>query len=295
MITTAIVSTIYPKNLPFWGKFLESLERQTEKRFILILLNDGCNRKDLFREQPSFNVQVHDLRGTPTRIRKEGIKIVKEAKQIQNIIFADTDDYFSKDRVEVCVALLNKYKIVFNELILFGDNIKRQSPMLGGKLKPNSLISARDIIHGNCLGLSNTSIKASCVPAQIDEIPDEVIAFDWAFYSLAMLQGTKAIFTEDVVTYYRQHSQNSASRVDFSKERILNCIKIKAQHYHFLKNYSPDYLKPSYDFKNMLIELENNDNLLQKFQKVVSDQALPNSFWWEEVNLPTYMQIAGAV
>jgi len=212
---TAILSVVYPGVEPYLSDFFRSLSKQTDKNFDLFLINDGLLDIGRFLEEFDFPIKVLNQEGHPAALRKAGIQwIVSEGAK--SIIFGDADDYFSDNRIEISKNKMVDFDVVCNEILLTGQKFPQPVPMLGEIFKDKMEITPKDIKNGNCLGLSNTSIKTDKISELVSEIPDDIIAFDWTFFALCLRSSAKAIFTNNAQTYYRQHGDNVAIPYSFT-------------------------------------------------------------------------------
>ena len=71
---TAIFSVSYLGVEPYISDFLQSLSKQTDKDFVLFLLNDGLSDIERFLEGIDFSVEVLEKTGHPAALRKAGIQ-----------------------------------------------------------------------------------------------------------------------------------------------------------------------------------------------------------------------------
>jgi len=275
------LSVIHPVAVPYFREFLSSLEKQTRKDFTLFLINDGVKGVEKIIETFDLNVLVRIEDGKPGSIRKKGIEWIRT--KVDQIIFADTDDCFKENRIETSQDLLSKHDIVFNELMLFGEKINGPFPMLNPRLHDGAEILESDIMHSNCLGLSNTAINTRYITRSLDQLPDEIIAFDWAFYFLCLHEGAKAVFTEHTVTYYRQYEDNIAFSQSFTEDQILRGLKIKLEHYRFISRIDPGYLPISKRFEKTMKTIRDNELSRDRYCSAVKDQAPESPLWWESI------------
>ena len=279
---TAVFSVSYTGVEPYIPDFLHSLSKQTDKNFVLFLLNDGLSDIERFLEGIDFPVKILEQTGHPAALRKAGIQwIISEGAEV--IVFADADDYFADNRIEISKKLLVDYDVICNEILLTGQKFPQPVPMLGELFKDGMEITAKDIVNGNCLGLSNTSIRVDKISALMREIPDDVVAFDWAFFALCLHAGAKAIFTKNTKTYYRQHGDNIASPCSFSEEQILLGVKVKRDHYALLSKFYNEYVKLANVFKNLYSRLQSDVLLKGNYCKAVRMNATDTSMWWKSI------------
>ncbi len=283
-MNTAIFSVFYPDAEPYISDFLDSLSRQTDKDFILFLINDGCHDIGRFLGRINLPVKVLQKTGHPAALRKAGIQwVVSEG--VERIVFADADDYFTDNHIEVSKKMMVEHDVVCNEILLTGQKIPQPVPMLGRLFQDGMEITAKDIMNGNCLGLSNSSIKVDKIPALMSQMPDDIIAFDWTFFTLCLLAGANAIFTNNTQTYYRQHGNNIASPCSFSEEQILRGVKVKRDHYNFLSKHYDGYIHLSKEFEKLYSQLQSDALLKNHYCKAIRMNATDVSIWWEAIKI----------
>lgn len=201
------MTVVFKENLPFLGQFFSSLECQTKKEFDVVVINDGL--RDFSRIKCEFSsLRIIDLTysNTPAKNREYGINwCVEHLYDI--IIFGDSDDFFSPNRVELSIELLGSYDIVVNDLTLCdaeGDIIKEQ--YISHRIMNRSTIDFNFIKDKNIFGFSNTALKTKIL-GKID-IPNHSRAPDWFLFKKLLKQGNHAVFTNECITFYRQHSNN---------------------------------------------------------------------------------------
>lgn len=284
-IKTAVFSVVYPGVEEYLEDFFFSIENQDDKDFELYVVNDGLENFSLWTDHLTCVTHIKEIYRkdlTPTEIRKIGIKWLAQ-ENIEFVVFSDSDDYFSLNRVNLSKKMLKDYpayQAVVNELILTSSENKLLKPMFGKRLKDKQPITEMVIRNSNCCGLSNSSVYLESIINLIDEIPNEIIAFDWQLYTRLLMNGTNILYTNEVYTYYRQHGNNIASPYTYSEPLVLKGIYIKYLHYNSLKEISSWYLDRANKYKSLLIQLKDN-RLREIYIKRISDCAPENPFWWE--------------
>jgi hypothetical protein len=143
---------------------------------------------------------------TPAKNREFGINFCKY-EEYEYLIFGDSDDYFSDNRVELSLSVLNKNDIVVNDVSLFDDNCVYETMYMSNRLEDNSKISYEYIKNKNIFGLSNTAIKLDILEEVVFD--EGIIAVDWELYRGLLKDGCSAIFTNEMITYYRQYKDNT--------------------------------------------------------------------------------------
>ena len=97
---TAVFSVVYPGVEIYFPEFLSTLSKQTDRNFTVFLINDGLPNIEDFLKRTDLDVKVKEAQESPAALRKMGIRWAQE-EGAKNIIFADSDDYFAKNRVEI--------------------------------------------------------------------------------------------------------------------------------------------------------------------------------------------------
>ena len=143
---------------------------------------------------------------TPPKNREYGINYCLD-QGYDILIFGDSDDYFNNNRVEKSLEILKKADIAVNDLSLFNDNGIYEEKYLSQRLKNLDMIDLNFIKDKNVFGMSNTAIKLKNVSRV--RFKKDIIAVDWHFFYMLLKQGLKAIFTNETVSFYRQHKNNT--------------------------------------------------------------------------------------
>ena len=274
---TAFCSVIFPANLIYFEDFLDSLEQQTDLSFILLLFNDGVENLDDHLKKTCLKYKIINVKGPISETRTQLFDYIIESSY-ENFIFGDTDDYFSSNRVEVCVKWLEKVDIIANDLILVSsDKVELSGPFWESRPELKEPLSIKSIKNYNFLGLGNTAIKKSILPSQVT-FDANLIALDWYFFSILLNKNCKVEFTSQCVVYYRQHNANIIGRKEMTFEDYKKGVNVKLNHYISLAKIDEDFkdLADLYSKKLATLSAIDYRNSLQNSTK-------NNPFWWEEI------------
>ena len=202
----AFLTTIFPMKYEYLYDFFNSLKKQTYKKFDIIIVNDGYkNFNKIKQEFKELNIIELLYSNTPAKNREYGINFVID-NQYDVLIFGDSDDYFSSNRVEKCLEKLEKYSVIVNDVTLFDDNSILCENYFSHRLENNFIFDYEFLKDKNICGLSNTAINVDIL-GKI-EIPSDIVAVDWYLYK-KLLKKYKAIFTNETITFYRQYENNT--------------------------------------------------------------------------------------
>lgn len=283
MNKAAFFSVVYPGVEAYLVDFFSSLEKQTSANFDLVIANDGLDTLDV--SAYLLKTRVVTVTGTPAQIREAGLKFLRD-QGYELVIFGDSDDYFSANRVEIALELLQSYDVVVNELDLVDERGGLlQSGYLSKRVVPGAEIPAEFIRDKNIFGLSNTAVRVSSLPKQ--GIPSELVAVDWFLFGIMLEGGAKAVFSSASCTSYRQHGSNTAGLARQSPQKILPAVRVKAIHYAAMATAGMTvYCDWAKEFRALHQRLLDDATFFDEYINYLKHQAENFPLWWEYVLLP---------
>lgn len=291
MKKTVVLSIVYPAVERYLLDFFDSLSNQKDQDFDVYLINDRLNNIEFYKKKySSLKITIKNMGGSPALLRKAGIEWVLK-NNFDIIVFADADDYFSENRIALSKLLLNHNDIVCNELVLFGDSYPSQISYLGNHFQERNIICNKDIYSGNCLGLSNTALNTTQITDINIEVPENLVAFDWLFYSHLLLKDKRAIFTREIKTFYRQHNSNIGNFYLITDEQILHGVNVKRIHYHTLSPFDNWYREQAMIFQNLYQRLYDDIHFKGKYCNALRIQMPAFPLWWECIKSPEELRI----
>lgn len=279
----AFLSFVFPSIEKYLDDFFVSLERQTIRGFDLYIINDGLKDFDNYKKKYSgLNIiEINYVNSNKVKVREFGINFVLK-KRYKFIVLGDADDYFAENRVECTVSYLKNNDIVINELNLVDekkDLIKGQ--YLSKRIANGHDVSYSFILDKNICGFSNGAIKGELVDRV--KFKANLVAVDWFFFSVLLLKRYKAIFTNETITYYRQHSNNLVGIKGLKKNAVFRMAEIKLAHYQALSQYDPK-LKTYRDCAKKLVGNLADDGFLCEYYSFIKGKT-KNPLWWEEIKI----------
>lgn len=278
----AFLTTIFPMCDSYVHDFFQSLSEQTWHKFDLIVLNDGFGDLKYIKEKYT-NLNIIEL-PTAYSIAKNRESLIKYAfsNAYDIAIFGDSDDYFSKKRIELSLSFLLKNDIVVNDLTTFSNNEILDKNVFSNRLKNLSNIEVDYIKDKNVFGLSNTAINLKILHDSRIFFENDLIAVDWYFFTCLLLKGAKAIFTNEFSTFYRQHDNNTVGLGTITEESIIRTLKVKLIHYKNIISESSNYID-EHDKTKKLLKLVSDDSNMQAIY-IKNKQKLTSSLWWELID-----------
>lgn len=289
-----VLGVLYPGIENYLDDYFVSLENQSYLDYDIWIFNDGLDKELLQIYVNKFNqLNIYennlDAKYTPAQIREMAIKKIKD--KYDYLIFTDADDYFSSNRIEKSIKVLQNYDFCYNDMILvsFKGEELSDTTYFANKNNPQNVNSFNQLINKNFCGLSNTAINLKTINLDFLLIPQNLIAVDWWIFSLLSMKGYKGYFLDEAYTYYRQHEKNIVGGLSKMNEKLLlRGIHVKKEHYKLLLEYYPSKFDSiiNNELKNIL-ELENKikertycENFISNVNNIDKD-----FMWWENIQL----------
>lgn len=286
-----VLTTLFEQNLVYVNEFFFSLTNQTYKNFDLLVVNDGFCDLDTIIEKHS-SLHIIELSGLGN-VAKNRELLINKAIELGYVkaVFADFDDYFSFNRIFLLNKLLNDYDLIVNDLAIVSNGVVISEAYLTSAIENNKELYLEDILESNFFGMSNVAVKLSCVEKV--SFDNELKAVDWFFFSKILLGGARAIYTDQCITYYRQHQSNLANIGRVTLPQLLNEIEVKKTHYSLMVKFSKIYeplLAGVIDF----CQYANNKSFVDDYySRVEEEQRAP--FWWNIFNVNDYWRIKNEI
>lgn len=278
---TCVFTVIYPGFEKFWSDFVNSIENQDSAAFDLFILNDGVT--DFYKQLSNCSKKIIQVSATGviSEIREQGIKWLTES-HYDHIVFADVDDYLSPNRVSKSVEMLQEADIYVNDISTASkEGIIIEEYYFSNRLKNGRQLDFRFLLNKNIMGLGNTAIRRKAL--QNIKIPRDIISVDWFLFTNLLLNGKKAVFSNEAITYYRQHDANSIGFKKADKKRIMKAVEAHYRHASYFSSVSElhkEYFRHIKQLKKYLsLNKRNVDLYVEGVQKSIG----PFPFWWEEV------------
>tara|TARA_B100000401_G_C52804700_1_gene720484 strand:- start:165 stop:1070 length:906 start_codon:yes stop_codon:yes gene_type:complete len=254
--STAFLTTIFPNSKEFLDDFFKSLVNQTDLDYDLIVVNDSFKEFNIYKNKYN-TLNIIELKSSDSHIqnRINGINYVLENNYL-HLIFGDSDDYFSKNRVALSKEMLNHYDIIVNDLVIF-DVFNR----IENIFKDINFIK-KDLVNKNIFGLSNTALRTNILTTLKINTKTPIIAFDWYLFSILVFNDYNFKFTSKTQTFYRQHNFNTLG-IDFKidDQKLSKLVDIKKKHLLALNKYF------SLEKKKKLYKIFRNElDLLKKLE-----------------------------
>jgi hypothetical protein len=283
---TVVFSVIFPENLPYFNAFINSLKCQSFPNFKLVLINDGVVNLDLYLNKSNLDYQIHTVNDlTPFEIRIFGLQVVSDLNP-EYIIFADSDDTLSSNRVEALVYHLKRYPFVCNDLDLVDSKgFLIEKAYWGNRLGGNFEFDIQFLNNKNILGLGNSGMQFWPLKKMLSKVKTFKDGNDWLFFSSAEYD-LNCLFISNCQTNYRQHLNNLIGRKSLHLDSLVYLIECKIKHYCKLKSigFSAFDIDEQLNKLNEVNCLVSNSSIDIQNQLMFINSLRTNFFWWEEIN-----------
>jgi glycosyltransferase involved in cell wall biosynthesis len=287
-----VVFTVFHEGIASYIKdFIQSVNKQTNTDFELLILNDGIEDINKYIDILDVHYCVVNVpkNSTIAEVRNYGLELCKD--KYENIIFADADDVFADERIELSLKHLEQYEVIINNMCLIDADVQIIKKSLYKELF-NKSIQFEDIIDKNYFGLSNTAIKGKFIKEMLP-IPPDLKAVDWWIFSIVLYYSKKVFFIDEELTFYRQHQSNIiGSNKNFNLDYVRRALAVKVTHYKSMDLYFTDikenviasiYTKKYNCFLIIQERLLANKNFENKYIKYLEDNKPSSEAWWAEI------------
>lgn len=270
---TALITYVYPASISYFADLVQSIKNQTFKDFDFIVFSDQIRNEQFL--QYHFKIQIIRTYGTPIQIRFKSIDYLKHTNY-ENLIFVDSDDTMSLNRMEILTTKLKMYSLVSNDINLMDNTgFVYKKNIWKKRLGENFEFNSKFLLDKNIVGFGCLAIKKNILKYTL-KLNSSPIASDWfIFYQFLKQIPQKALFTSECQTNYRQHQNNEAGIKQIDVQRLEHIINVKRRHYESLFKIG---------FQEVIEYLQKLDEIdLEKINR--KNTIIINSpFWWEESN-----------
>jgi len=279
-VKTVVMGTVFKGVEPYLEAYFRSLREQSDRRFGVLIVNDGLDETEVTRWTGDLDVSFVSSCGTPGENRMAGIRRCLE-NRVEVIVFADCDDVQGLGRVAESRALIGAgAAIVCNDVIPMTVDGVAGTPWFSQILDHGQVVTREDIRCGNCLGFGNTAVAAAVLEADL-AIPSNVPAFDWALYGALLESGREAVFTAEAATFYRQHGMSFAGHGLLGEEYLLRCLAVKQAHYRFMNNHFPGYSDLVHAYEGLHARCTADRECLMHLAGAMDAKKTGDMLWWE--------------
>lgn len=227
----ALVTFIYPAVCQYLPSLVSYINKQSISQFSVIIFNDGVASPDAWFQSLRLPFEIIPVQSsTPMAIRFEALTRLKKMP-FEKLIFQDSDDGISENRIAVVTKWLNQYVLVVNDLDLINQSgTVTDKKIWDTQFKSTNEFTFQDLNDSNFAGLGNTGINKRML-MHLPKMPrEQIVAVDWyLFYAMLKQSNATGYRTSTCTTLYRQHEGNTIGRMNTEKTNFA--LKVKCLHY----------------------------------------------------------------
>jgi len=278
---SCVVTYLYPKSEKFIKQFISCLEEQTYKKFDVLFFCDNLNLNNL-NFKINLKYKCYNLSGTIPQIRQKSIKKLK-LLHYKKIFFCDLDDLFKSNRIEILNNLLEKNKVVFNDIDCINKFKLVKKNFFSYFFNNNEKINYKSLYHQNFLGFSNTALKTEILKKiKLPNLSKKITIYDWYFWSL-VLRKNQACFTNKTKTYYNTNSFSyTCLPIKLTKKYLINSIFVKYNFYKSMRKEGTIYKKL---YLNCSILYNHKIKLTTIIETLLLNKKKKYFSWWGGIEL----------
>lgn len=236
LVCTALYEAVRPF-LPSYISALRAAAAQTDTGIRALFALDGFSRPEDALQNLGTGIQRYyvDASGTsPAGVRK---RLVGAALEISSpvLVFTDADDMLEPRAFDLHLEALQRGDFSFgDQRHVDMDGCLMDRTLFDG-MNPGSVAGISMLLDRNFLGFGSTAVWRHRVTARAADIPSAVVAADWWFFSILILDGLIGAQTTEPVVRYRQHPQNLLGpRADPNLTAFLSRCRVARLHYQHL-------------------------------------------------------------
>lgn len=224
MVDFSVIIATYNR-AEYLRECLDSLVSQTYKNFEAIIVDDGStdNTKDVVNEFEHL-LKIKYIKipnsGYPAKPRN----IAAENAAANWLCFLDSDDKWTKDKLQTCVSLINNNDVIYHKLKYFGK----------GKPFYRNVIPSRQVLPpvfadlmtmGNSIPLSGSMVRKN-IFLKVNKFDEDIAIAALEDYDLWLKISRiteKFFFIPKILGLYRMHS-NSITEISFKQVDKINRV-----------------------------------------------------------------------
>lgn len=286
-VKLGVYTTFFPAFMPFVGNFIESIYKQTDKDFTLVVALDGLKAED-FPHVENVPLRLLEVPAglTISQVREWAWQQV--IHEFDALVFCDGDDVLAPSRIEHARRSLLQCDLDACALALVDESLKP----LHATLSPDSQ-KIESLPQSNVFGLSNTAYRTSLL-RQIFPLPIQVDTVDWYMAAVSVALQARIHVRPEEDMFYRQHGRNMAGpmlpmdavRVETGTRISLVFLKAMLENKHldgYLRQQYQQRLNSVVVFQKAIVAVPNMLNTyVSEFNKMKVDIQ-----WWNAVAHPS--------
>lgn len=239
---TVFGSILFDEKKEMMISFFDSLNKQTNQDFDILLINDNApldNIKQIINTFDNIKDKITIIDSEENKRYSNRIQLIKESKQrgYDLLIRGDFDDTWSINRVD------NYIKSYDTNYGFFYNGIVNESYNSVFKDFPKYINDYKEIGQYNFIGESSAGINLNNISYEfIDSLyKGKTIVFDWYLFTRMLLNNIPGKYIDDAYTIYRIWENTAAGIPSLTEKEISKELEYKRIHYDLLKDENAYY------------------------------------------------------
>lgn len=247
-----VCSVIYNEAKKYIPEFISGIQ-SASARYLdygivnVIIVNDGMlvdEAEKIIKSLSTTNdvTMIHSTHGKSVADIRKQLLLFAAVNAEEIIVFTDCDDILCENALQLHKQVLDKYDFSYGDQILIDENGNNLGTSLyTGWDVPEKIENSQELLNGNFIGFSGVAINKICLQEHNNcNIPHDIIAVDWWFFSNLLSDGKRGGITKEPVVNYRQHQKNvHGVKHNLNSDLIMKYIDISLAHFRNLPSF-PD-------------------------------------------------------
>lgn len=239
MSKVAVCTSFYEAGRPFLDAFVSGLNAACPGHQVtLVAALHGIRDEEGALVELDENISVSFVQvsaaASIVEVRRRMLLAAVES-DAEFLVLADMDDYLLPSGISGHVYAMEDADFSYGDMAL----IDEEGTDMGRTFYQGSNIPERldgtagkeAILTRNFLGFTNTALRRTCLDPTAFDIPDDLVAIDWWFYTKLLRDGHSGAKTGDPVSAYRTHAGNiHGGRADVGLSAVRRRIAICCLH-----------------------------------------------------------------
>ncbi|MBT7323320.1 MAG: glycosyltransferase [Gammaproteobacteria bacterium] len=222
----SIILPTYNRAGHYLSRAIESVITQSYKDWELIIIDNNSKdgTQELVESYKNEKIHFYTINNDGNIAKSRNLGISKASGTY--IAFLDSDDYWFKSKLEICMTSLYKNKnyqcICHSENWVYPDN-KSITKDYGPE---NNYSFKKLLMRGNCISLSATMVKKSIL-TEVDYFSenDELITAEDYDLWIKISKNYNFLFINDVLGAFCLHNDSESANILRNSEAVLNVIR----------------------------------------------------------------------
>ncbi len=239
MSSVAVCTSLYEAGRPYLDAFIQGVRSACEGHDVTLVAAIHGLRDPVTSLAPANDFATVMIERVPLTKSIAAVRqsmLLAAAKcDVEFLILNDMDDFLLPGAVTAHASALLDADFSYGDMVhIDASGAQRDQTFFQDCGVPVALAGESGlaaILGRNFLGFSNTAMRRHCVDPLWLDIPDDLVAVDWWFFTMLLQQGYRGAKAEAAVTGYRTYDGNILGGIPNSDPRaVWRRIDINRRH-----------------------------------------------------------------